>query len=90
MTFHDVSGVVLQVPGGDATAKTPDERATGFHAVDGAPEMAGGGTLLVEAYAAVWVIVFGFLLVSWRRQARLDARMAELEKRLAAQQQQQG
>jgi CcmD family protein len=87
MTIRDVSGVVLEVPGGDATTKTPDQRATGFHAVEGAPEMASGGTLLVEAYAAVWVIVLGFLLVSWRRQARLDARVADLEKRLADHQQ---
>jgi CcmD family protein len=39
-----------------------------------------GGTLLVEAYAALWIILFGFVVVSWRRQSRIDARVAELER----------
>jgi CcmD family protein len=45
--------------------------------------MVSGGTLLVEAYAAIWLILLGFLLVSWRRQGRIDQRVDELEKALA-------
>jgi len=45
--------------------------------------MVSGGTLLVEAYAALWLILLGFLLVSWRRQGRIDARVDELEKAVA-------
>ena len=45
--------------------------------------MVSGGTLLVEAYAALWLILLAFLFVSWRRQGRIDARVEELERALA-------
>ena len=61
----------------------PGQRSTEFQAVEGGTEMVSGGTLLVEAYAALWLILLGFLLVSWRRQARIDAKVDELEKALA-------
>lgn len=67
----------------EATAAEAGERATQFQAVEGGPETTSGELLLVEAYAAVWLVVFAFVFVSWRRQARIDARMGELEKRLA-------
>jgi hypothetical protein len=70
-----------------AWAQTPPpetgQRSTEFRAVEGGTEMVSGGTLLVEAYCALWLILLGFLLVSWRRQARIDARVDELEKALA-------
>jgi hypothetical protein len=59
------------------------QRSTEFKAVEGGAEMVSGGTLLVEAYAALWLILLAFLLVSWRRQGRIDARVGELEKALA-------
>jgi len=61
---------------------TPAEtgRQTEFRAVEGGSETMSGETLLVEAYAAVWIILFGFVVVSWRRQSRIDARVAELER----------
>lgn len=59
------------------------ERSTEFQAVEGGPETTSGELLLVEAYAATWLVVFAFIFVSWRRQARIDARMGELEKRLS-------
>ena len=61
----------------------PGQRSTEFRAVEGGTEMVSGGALLVEAYAALWLILLGFLLVSWRRQGRIDAREDELEKALA-------
>jgi hypothetical protein len=61
----------------------PAQRGTEFRAVEGGGEMVSGGTLLVEAYAALWIILLGFLLVSWRRQSRIDARVADLERALA-------
>ena len=74
-----VSGVArAQTTPGDT-----GQRSTEFRAVEGGTEMVSGGTLLVEAYAALWLILLGFLLVSWRRQARIDARVDELEKALA-------
>ncbi len=40
--------------------------------------MQSGEKLLVEAYAAIWVILFAMVLLSWRRQRRLDDRMSVL------------
>lgn len=60
-----------------------EERSSAFQAVEGGPEMTSGETLLVQAYGIVWLVVFAFLWVSWRRQARIDTRVGELEKRLA-------
>jgi len=68
-----------------STAAPPDpvQRSTEFQAVEGGGETMSGSTLLVEAYAALWIILLGFLLVSWRRQARIDARVDELERAVA-------
>jgi CcmD family protein len=54
-------------------------RDSQFRAVQGGTEIASGSTLLVEAYAAIWIILLGFLLVGWRRQSRLEARMSDIE-----------
>lgn len=63
----------------------PDDRSTQFRAVEGgSAEMASGSTLLVEAYAAIWLILFGFLAMTWRRQSRINTRVAELERAFAA------
>ena len=63
---------------GDST-----RRPTEFVAVEGGSENMSGEVLLVEAYAALWIILFGFVFISWRRQARIDARVAELERAVA-------
>jgi hypothetical protein len=65
------------------TAAAEPQRSTEFQAVEGGAEMVSGGTLLVEAYVALWLILLGFLLVSWRRQGRIDQRVDELEKAVA-------
>ena len=65
------------------TPETAPPRSTEFRAVEGGTEMVSGGTLLVEAYCALWLILLAFLLVSWRRQAHIDRRVDELEKALA-------
>jgi hypothetical protein len=46
--------------------------------------MQSGEKLLVEAYAAIWVILFALLLLSWRRQLRINERIAGLERALAS------
>ena len=78
----------LALASGTASAQStpssePGRRSTEFQAVEGGTEMVSGGTLLVEAYAALWLILLGFLLVSWRRQARIDARVDDLERAVA-------
>jgi hypothetical protein len=62
-----------------ASGTSADDRSTSFRAVQGGGEMQSGEKLLVEAYAAIWVILFALVLLSWRRQRRLDERMAGLE-----------
>jgi hypothetical protein len=77
----------LALTTGRAAAQTksaePPPRSTEFQAVEGGAEMVSGGTLLVEAYCALWLILLAFLLISWRRQGRIDQRVGELEKALA-------
>jgi CcmD family protein len=66
-------------PAPASSATTSEDRATAFRPVEGGPQLQSGETLLVEAYAAIWVILFALVLFSWRRQRRLDDRMVALE-----------
>lgn len=58
---------------------TPDDRGQAFKPVEGASQMQSGEKLLVEAYAAIWLILFVAVLLSWRRQRQLEARVSTLE-----------
>lgn len=59
---------------------TPNDRATEFQAVQGNPtEQYSGAALLVTAYAVLWVVLFAWLAIVWRKQRSLDARLADLE-----------
>jgi CcmD family protein len=40
--------------------------------------MQSGEKLLVEAYAAIWLILFAMILLSWRRQRQIDRRVDAL------------
>jgi hypothetical protein len=64
------------------TATTPEARSTEFVPVQGGPETSSAGTLLALAYLLMWVILIGFVLLSWRKQKKLDTRLAEIERRL--------
>lgn len=75
------------LPAGKPPAPAPtnpsaDDRGTAFRAIEGGGEMQSGEKLLVEAYAALWLILFGLILISWRRQKTIDARVAVLEHEL--------
>ena len=63
-------------------AQTPDERSTSFQAVQGEAEHYSGETLLVSAYAIIWVIVFGWVAFVWRKQNALDTRLDDLEREI--------
>ena len=63
-----------------AGATTPDGRATTFQPVEGGPEQHSGSTLLVEAYAILWIILMSWLLFTWRRQRAIGDRLGELER----------
>jgi hypothetical protein len=61
-------------------ATGPDGRSTTFQPVEGGTEQHNGATLLIEAYAVLWVILMGWLLFQWRKQAALGARLDGLER----------
>jgi len=63
---------------------TSDQRSTAFRSVQGGEALQSGEKLLVEAYAVIWVLLFGMLLLSWRRQKKMDARIAGLEQAVTA------
>lgn len=68
-------------PAAGSSADTADSRATTFQAVEGG-ETHSGEVLLVEAYSVLWVILFAWLLIMWRKQVRLHARIEELDRAL--------
>lgn len=57
---------------------------TGFAPVEGGPEMQSGEALLVEAYAIMWILVLGFVVLAWRRTLAFERRLDTLEAALAA------
>jgi hypothetical protein len=61
---------------------TPEQRSQEFVPVEGGTETTSAGTMLVVAYLVMWAILLGFVLSSWRRQRRIDTRIAELERAL--------
>ncbi|KYF66947.1 CcmD family protein [Sorangium sp. So ce119] len=61
------------------TGTTTDDRAQSFRPVQGGNELQSGEKLLVEAYAAIWLIVFAMVFLSWRRQKQIDRRIDALE-----------
>jgi hypothetical protein len=65
---------------GSSGGGAPDDRATAFQAVKGEPEHYSGETLLVTAYAALWVIVLAWVAMAWKKQAGLSRRLDDLER----------
>lgn len=61
-----------------------EERAQQFQRVEGPQtEAIAAGPLLVGAYGAIWVLLFGYLFVVARRQANTRADLVALEKLIA-------
>ncbi|MDP9037513.1 MAG: CcmD family protein [Myxococcota bacterium] len=58
----------------------PADRSTTFQAVPGEPEHYSGATLLVSAYAVLWVILLFWVGLVWRKQSALGARLDDLER----------
>ena len=61
------------------TPLTPADRSTEFVAVQGGSESTSAEVLLVTAYLLMWAILLVFLLLTWRKQGRIDARLSELD-----------
>ncbi len=62
--------------------KAPEDRSTEFVAVQGGTEGTSAESLLVAAYLVMWAVLLGLLLLSWRRQSRLETRLATLDQKL--------
>jgi CcmD family protein len=64
-----------------AADRAPADRATTFQPVQGPQaEHYSGEVLLVSAYAILWMILFAWIALLWRRSSRLDSRLDELER----------
>jgi CcmD family protein len=72
--------MLIDVP---PTPPSPQDRATQFTAVSETGEHFNGYTLMVEAYAAIWLVLMGWLVFLWRKQADLSARVSGLEGAIA-------
>lgn len=73
-------------PDGTAGAPlTPADRSTEFVPVQGGAETTSAEVLLVAAYVVMWAILLGFLLLTWRKQSRIEARITELDQTLRRQ-----
>jgi hypothetical protein len=67
------------------TPLTPADRSTEFVAVQGGAEGTSAETLLVAAYLLMWAILLFFLFLTWRKQSRIEARIAEIDASLRRQ-----
>ena len=61
-------------------ATSPTARSMEFQPVQGGQDTTSAEALLVTAYIVMWVLVFGFLAMGWRRQGRLEGRVSDLER----------
>jgi CcmD family protein len=62
----------------------PDDRSTTFQPVEGGSEQRSGGTLMVAAYSVIWTLLMVWLVMLWRKQARLNERLEGLEGAIVA------
>jgi hypothetical protein len=79
-------GPDVRRPTVDARAVTgsPESRGTQFVAVSGpGQENTSATTMLVTAYSLFWLLLLGFVWMTWRRQQQLTSRLQHLESQLA-------
>jgi hypothetical protein len=63
-----------------APSQDPAARSTQFVPVEGNTETTSAEAMLVAAYLVMWALLIAFVGLGWRRQARVETRLAELEK----------
>jgi CcmD family protein len=82
-------GMTLIVPTFSAFAQNQEaseDRAASFQAVSGGTqEDVAGGPLMLLAYAAVWLVVFGYVFRINRLQRGVEANVERLERSIARQ-----
>lgn len=57
----------------------PERGPTQFQSVGDAPATYNGYTLMVTAYALIWVILMVWLLMMWQKSRAIAARVADLD-----------
>lgn len=79
--------IAAAAPQSDATPEgNPSARAEQFVAVSGSEsEQVSASGMVVTAYGLFWLLAVAFVYLTFRSQARLQARLGELEKRLSEQ-----
>jgi hypothetical protein len=65
-------------------APAPSSRAQEFRPVEGNTETTSAEAMLVSAYLVMWALLLVFVGLGWRRQARVEDRLSELEKAVGA------
>ena len=79
-------GIGLMTPAAHAQEGAADDRAASFQAVSGGvQEDVAGGPLMLLAYAAVWLVVFGYVFRINRLQRGVEANVERLERSIARQ-----
>lgn len=78
-------GTTLQTSRAD-TGPPPTESSDGFRPAPGGGDTRSGTVLLVEAYAAFWLVLFGLIVWTLRRQSRMNAQLRRLERQLSREQ----
>lgn len=69
--------------GASPDSANPDARSDQFVAVSGPDtEQVSAHAMVVVAYGLFWFLAFAFVYQTYRRQIRLSARIAEIEKKL--------
>ena len=73
----------LFFPGPSPASSVPPtdvaDRSTTFQPVEGGTEHHSGETLVVAAYAGLWLVMMVWVLIQWRKQNALARRIDELE-----------
>jgi CcmD family protein len=72
------------------TAERPEDRSQQFVAVTGGAETTSASSLLVSAYIVIWVLLFAFLFLGFRRSQRIEARLSGLEDALSRRESEKG
>lgn len=75
----------MNAPGdgmGGGAPLTPADRSTEFVPVQGGSDGTSAEVLLVAAYLLMWAMLLVFLLLTWRKQTRIETRISELSSAL--------
>ena len=72
-----------QDPVASSQSPTALDPTSEFKPVEPGGETTSGATLLIEAYALMWLVVFVFIWMSWRRQKSIDQRIDDLRAAIA-------